>query len=182
MVRAICRILIGLALLAGPASASDLKTYVYDAQGRLTATARVASGPGSYVGYVFDDADNRLQRATGIVPLPAQPFQLSSGEVIVPIQSLVSGDGRSTLRLQADGNLVLYFGSTPLWASGTGVGNTMLLGMQGDGNLVLYSPSFAPLWASGTAGYPGAVAVLQNDCNLVIYSGSTPLWATGTQC
>ncbi len=101
--------------------------------------------------------------------------------MIVPVQQLTALDGRSSLVLQADGNLVLYFGSTPLWSSNTPAGQSMFLAMQGDGNLVLYSPSLVPVWFQVTS-TAGARLVLQNDCNLVLFNGSTPLWTTGTSC
>lgn len=181
MVRTACRVILMLALWPGSAQAGDLKTYIYDAQGRLIAVTRVTAGPGAYAGYSFDDADNRTQRIGGAAPLPAVPSELRPGEVMVPVQSLVSQDGRSTLQLQSDGNLVIYFGSTPLWGSGTGTGRSMVLAMQTDGNLVLYDPSLGPLWFQ-VFSQPGTRLVLQNDCNLVLINGSTPLWATGTSC
>lgn len=96
-------------------------------------------------------------------------------------QGIPSGNGRYSLNYQADGNLVLYAGSVPLWASGTwgrGVGRAV---MQADGNLVVYNGSGQPLWASGTYGNPGATLAVQDDGNVVIYRTSgVPIWATNT--
>lgn len=98
-----------------------------------------------------------------------------------PGQSFYSGNGRYHLSYQQDGNLVLYAGSAPLWASGTlgkGVGRAVL---QGDGNLVIYNSANQALWASGTWGNPGSTLAMQDDGNVVIYrSNHTPSWATNT--
>jgi len=51
--------------------------------------------------------------------------------------------------MQADGNLVLYQGATPLWASNTAGTGANIAAMQSDGNLVLYGPS-GPVWATNT--------------------------------
>jgi hypothetical protein len=94
-----------------------------------------------------------------------------------------SCDGRFKLIMQTDGNVVLYMGSKPLWASNT-VGCGGCFSMQGDGNLVVYdSGGQLPghgCWASGTNGHMPAFLALQNDGNLVIYSGPTAVWATNT--
>ena len=105
---------------------------------------------------------------------------LASGASLAPGQARVSADGQFHLEFQGDGNLVLYRGSTALWASRTG-GPTGNLAMQGDGNLVIYDASGRPLWATDTAGNPGAHLVVQTDGNVVLYSArGVPLWATNT--
>ena len=108
---------------------------------------------------------------------------LTQGQALTRGQSLVSQDGRFTLIMQGDGNLVLYWsGGASRWASNTAAHAVSQVIMQSDGNLVIYaSDGKTPLWASGTSGHPGAWLVLQDDGNLVIYSpGSKALWATGT--
>jgi hypothetical protein len=97
------------------------------------------------------------------------------------VTSVPSCDGRFTLTMQGDGNLVLYQGGTPLWASNTtGTGATRAA-MQGDGNLVLYTSAGSPVWASNTSNNAGAHLAVQNDGNTVIYSTSgSALWATNT--
>lgn len=105
--------------------------------------------------------------------------------------SITSQNGKYTLLLQTDGNLVLYSDIyTPsqavVWASNTaGTGSNNQLAMQSQGNLVLYSGSTVvwqpPVSMIGT-GASNYLAV-QNDGNLVLYSGpnlTNPIWATGT--
>ena len=94
---------------------------------------------------------------------------------------LTSCDGRFSLVMQGDGNLVLYQnGGSALWSTSTHGNSGAWAAMQTDGNLVVYSSGGSALWASGTQSYPGAELVVQGDGNLVIYDGSSAVWATGT--
>ncbi|HEX4787930.1 MAG TPA: lectin, partial [Actinospica sp.] len=96
-------------------------------------------------------------------------------------QSILSCDGRFSLVLGGDGNLVLYEGSTVLWSAGTAGKASTRAVMQGDGNFVIYNGSGSPVWASNTAGNNGATLLVQNDGNTVIYStGGAALWSTNT--
>jgi hypothetical protein len=106
---------------------------------------------------------------------------LTANQSLGSNQSLVSCDGRFNLIMQSDGNLVLYMGSTPLWASNTVNSGATKAIIQGDGNFVLYTSAGSPVWASNTAGNSGARLTLQNDGNLIVYSASgAVLWATNT--
>ena len=70
-----------------------------------------------------------------------------------PGQRLVASQCYYHVRMQGDGNLVLYAGpnaSTPLWASDTAVFPGAYAAMQKDGNLVVYSKSGYAKWASHT--------------------------------
>ncbi len=95
---------------------------------------------------------------------------------------LLSCDGRFSLELQQDGNLVLYKMGVALWSTNTWGKDGAVAVMQTDGNFVLYNSAGAPLWASGTYS-PGASLSLQTDGNLVVY-GQTggPVWSSGTCC
>ena len=107
--------------------------------------------------------------------------ELTANQQLTANQSLASCNGGYTLIMQGDGNLVLYQGSTALWASNTAGSAADEAIMQGDGNLVLYTSSGTPVWASNTAGNTGAYLEVQNDGNVVIYSASgSTLWSTGT--
>jgi hypothetical protein len=94
-----------------------------------------------------------------------------------------SCDGRFTLIMQHDGNLVLYQGSEPLWHAGTHDSGATAAVMQSDGNLVVYDDAGTAMWASGTSGYDWSAALVQDDGNLVIYSSDgKALWGTDTCC
>ena len=92
---------------------------------------------------------------------------LKPGDGLTAGQSLISKNGKYSLDLQGDGNLVIYRRSDglPIWASGTSAGN--ILAMQGDGNLVIYADSGVPSWASDTF-TPGSWATLTNAGELRI--------------
>lgn len=103
------------------------------------------------------------------------------GETLAAGDAFTSCDGRYSLIMQDDGNLVVYNGlSKPVWATGTqGAGNTAVF--QDDGNLVVYAPGGVPLWESGTGGNWGSTFIMQNDGNLVIYrSDGGAIFSTNT--
>lgn len=103
---------------------------------------------------------------------PAGATSVLGGTILKAGQTLTIQGG--TLAMQTDGNLVVYQGSTPIWATSyapsldaTGFfGPTEAMSCSGcyatfqtDGNLVLYNPSFNgnqyhSYWASGTGGNP----------------------------
>jgi hypothetical protein len=148
---------------------------------------------GTYEGHVMVDNDsNRVLMnrralikvggvglaATAALVLGADPAMARTG--LTPGQSLRNGarltspDGRYSLIMQSDGNLVIYGPGGAQWATSTnGPGRWAV--MQSDGNLVVYGPS-GPLWASNTGDQPGAHLVMQSDGNLVIYRGSVPVF------
>lgn len=115
-------------------------------------------------------------------PISAVDSTLTSGEEITVSSFIMSPDTQSVLRLQPDGNLVLYSNfSNPVWNSGTSTITAGRLIMQADGNLVLYKNDGTPAWHSNTYGNPGARLEMQTDGNMVVYtSGNTPVWASNT--
>jgi hypothetical protein len=118
-------------------------------------------------------------------PLPtgpqAQGDDMQPGEVLNPGSTISSANGRYHFTYQTDGNLVLYDGGAPLWASGTDGRPVGVCIMQGDGNLVIYTRGGTPIWSSDTWQHPGSRLVVQDDGNVVIYRpDGTPVWATGT--
>jgi hypothetical protein len=120
-----------------------------------------------------------------VTPLPKEPSgcgKIPPGEGLSAGHAYNSCDGRYTLAMQTDGNLVLYHnGKGPLWASNTYKSDGYVAVMQDDGNFVLYGHHDNPLWASHTNGQPGAWLALQDDGNLVVYTGQNkPIWATNT--
>ena len=181
------RMLIAAAVVAALATvpaahAQQTETYFYDVHGRLTAVTKNGGTSGGTSFYQLDSGDNRTSREVLTFAAPATGDRLVEGERLAPGQSLRSADNRFSMTLQRDGDLVLSFGTTILWRTGTANGAAAVLVMQGDGNLVMYTPSYVPVWNSGTNGYSGARLIVQTDGNLVIYSGSTAVWQSGTCC
>lgn len=90
---------------------------------------------------------------------------LKSGAGLAAGQALVSKNGKYSLDLQGDGNLVIYRRADmlPIWATGTAAGS--ILAMQGDGNLVLYADGGVPTWASDTF-TPGSWATITDQGEL----------------
>jgi len=112
---------------------------------------------------------------------PSPCGYLGGGSSLASGGALASCDGRFSLAMQGDGNLVLYFGATVLWSTGTAGNGGATLSMQTDGNLVVYSSADAALWSSGTAGNAGASLALQTDGNLVVYSAAdVAVWSSQT--
>lgn len=104
--------------------------------------------------------------------------QLSSGQSLADGAALTSPNGSYTLRMQTDGNLVEYHGSSVLFATDTGgqPGNSAV--MQTDGNFVVYGSAHQVRFNTSTEDHSGSRLDLQDDGNLVIYdSGGQPVWA-----
>ena len=129
-------------------------------------------------------ATTSLQRAARTrVGKPDVFATLPSGATLLPGESLVSANGRYTLDMQGDGNLVLYGAGLVLWDSGTVHEAGAYATLQGDGNFVIYRAGTA-LWSSVTDQAVHGVYTLtvQDDGNVVLYSPSgKPLWNTYTE-
>jgi|GEM_PF-2456662 len=112
-------------------------------------------------------------------PEPAPPASvLASGSKLLTGERLLSPDHQYELKMQIDGNLVLYHEGAALWATYTsGSGN--YAAMQPDGNLVVYNGG-AGLWNTSTWGFPGAELHLQDDGNLVVYQNGHAIWTYGS--
>ena len=121
------------------------------------------------------DSDNAVTWSSnsGAKLPPAQPAavtdKLVSGQAIWRGRlKLTSPNGAVTLTLQpSDGNLVLYQGTAPLWASakpGLGAWATV----QGDGNFVVYTSAGDPLWNSGTFGNGPSTLTVRDNGDLVL--------------
>lgn len=108
--------------------------------------------------------------------------KLTANESLKYNTLLVSSDGVYVLKLQSDGNLVLYApGGRAIWDSGTNGDSSTEAIMQDDGNFVIYDQSGNAPWSSGTDGEGGTYIVMQEDGNLVIYNNNgDAVWATNT--
>jgi hypothetical protein len=104
---------------------------------------------------------------------------LQAGQTLNAGEQLCSPNGRYVVFMQADGNLVVYNGNRPIWASNTMSSGATSMTIQTDGNLVVYAPGGPAAWDSGTAGAMGGYRLqIQDDGNLVIYIGETPVWSS----
>lgn len=105
---------------------------------------------------------------------------LESGSSLAAGQQLTSADGKHTLSMQSDGNLVLSTGGTPVWSTETDGSGAARADMQADGNLVLYKESGEAVWSTETSGNDGARLLLGNDRGLTVSNGGSNLWTSGT--
>jgi beta-glucanase (GH16 family) len=151
--------------------------------GKGTPTGATVPGRPMVIDYVAV-----YQRGGGSPPQqPGAQNQLRSGQRLLRGQQLDSSNGRFHLAMQADGNLVIYDGSSAIWATGTwnlpADRRPTRAEMQADGNFVLYNDANQGAWASGSwgAGRVNPFLEIQDDGNLVIYhNGRSALWASGT--
>jgi len=108
---------------------------------------------------------------------------LSAGQQLEGINYCVClGDGWQ-LRMQTDGNLVIYNqNNVAQWSTGTWGGDANSYAtMESSGDFEVWDDGVMR-WSSHTSGNPGAYLAFQNqDGNLVVYSSTgQALWASGT--
>jgi len=128
-------------------------------------------------------------RALPLVPATCGTIPRPSGYGyygLFPSSSVSSCDGRFVLKMQTDGNLVLYqvntIPSRALWWSGTNGSGAQYAVMLPDGNFLVYQQGHG-IWATNTGGNWGAQLAVQNDGNVVIYAtDGRAIWATNTCC
>jgi hypothetical protein len=128
-----------------------------------------------------------LFTVSALLALPQSANAAAGSDRLHPDETLSSGaaiaSAAGTLRMQSDGNLVLYANqNVPIWASNTDTPGAYAV-MQADGNLVLYQPRGSDrtaVWSSGTPGRGRSTLVMQSDGNLVIYGPSGPTWSTNS--
>ena len=158
----------------------DGNVVVYDRGGQvLWATGTVGGGAGKLV--VQDDGNLVLYNSLGAAWNNGSPGSdaLTTGGVLTAGQSLISQDGRNTVIMQNDGNLVVYVAGQPRFASHTS-GWDSSLRLQSDGNLVIYDYRNVAMWTSYTPGSRSGLLLMQDDSNLVLYGPSGAAFATGS--
>ena len=100
------------------------------------------------------------------------------GQGLLAGQALVSCDGRYTMAMQGDGNLVIYETGKPIWWTGTVNQPAAQVLLRADGNFVLYARDASVLWQSASKTANDVAAWLQGDGNFVIYDTVGPIFAT----
>ena len=110
-----------------------------------------------------------------LLALPASAQFIGRGQTLDRGDVVSSYNGRYQLRLQNDGNLVLYPmpNGAPLWGSGTEGQAVEKAVMQGDGNFVLYGYGGKPVWGSGTERTRATGAFVTDDGRFVIIRGNS---------
>ncbi|MEV0038182.1 hypothetical protein [Streptomyces sp. NPDC050804] len=90
--------------------------------------------------------------------------------------------GKSSLRMQTDGNFVLYDeNNRAKWATNT-QGRGDWARFNADGNLVVYNANGQSEWVSNTCCHSDYFLAVQADGNVVIYqNGYIARWATNTR-
>jgi hypothetical protein len=129
----------------------------------VTATNSAGTGPASSLSFQLERYD-----------------EMGAGQVLHAGEELRSPNGRYSLEVQVDGNVVVYADDVrPLWHTHTWRPDTEL-DLQYDGNLVSYDTYGYDTWNAGTFGNRDARLVMQDDGNLVLYGADgTPLWFSG---
>lgn len=110
--------------------------------------------------------------------------RLLKGQKLNRGEFLTSSNGRYSLAMQEDGNLVLYITGTivPVWSSRTCGERVAWLAMQEDGNLVIYKTDGTPIWKTDSSASDVAWFVVQDDGNLCCYrANGAVLWASNTR-
>ena len=92
---------------------------------------------------------------------------------------ITSKNNRLELNMTADGYLVLYCISIPIWSSNTNGDGAKFATFQKDGNLVIRQDKLIIYAANDEY---GTELVLQDDANLVIYDNNRfkAIWASAT--
>lgn len=98
--------------------------------------------------------------------------QLGSGSQLQEGQYLQSSDGRFTLDMQTDGNLVLYGpAQTWLWGSATSrLSGVSYAALNSNGDLALFDSQGNQLWSLGVSG--ASTATVQSDGNFCLNNSS----------
>ena len=124
---------------------TDGNLVIYARGGVVIWSSNTWGNPGSHL-VLQDDGNVVIYRPDGApiwstnTWLPTGPAatgnDMQPGQVLDPGGTITSTNGQYSFVYQGDGNLVLYEGGNPLWASNTWGQPVGVCIMQGDGNLV----------------------------------------------
>ncbi|MFI5938923.1 hypothetical protein ACIBCB_01440 [Streptomyces uncialis] len=118
--------------------------------------------------------------APGAAARPTSDNIIRPRATICKNQAWTSGNGRAVLRLQEDGNFVLYKDGRAAWQAPNTWSRGNCAVFQEDGNFVVYDSEGKAVWAAGTWN-KGAYLAVQDDGNVVVYDrNNRPVWATNT--
>ncbi|GAA0300092.1 hypothetical protein GCM10010302_43320 [Streptomyces polychromogenes] len=118
--------------------------------------------------------------APAAAPAARSDAHFYGGSTLYKNQAWTSGNGRTVLRVQSDGNFVLYKDGRAAWQAPGVWPKANRAVFQEDGNFVVYDANGNAVWAAGTW-HKGAYLSVQDDGNAVVYnSANQPVWATNT--
>lgn len=177
----------GTVVFRGPKGTKLAEAPVNVANGKASASISI-NQPGTYKAQYIPDTTHSADPTMGWGDVRYNP-SVGDIQVIAPVipssrtvpslnpgQSVTSLNGAYRLTMQADGNLVVYRGNSPVWATMTSLENSYMR-VQPDGNVVLYAPENDPLWNTGTYHSGNTTPKLQDDGNLVVYrSDGLAIW------
>lgn len=181
-------VLLAAAFLAfgSAAAAQDVQTFLYDANGRLTATTTArAAGDAATSYYALDGADNRLGHGASAVSPPPTGDTFAFPYTLVPTQKLTSANGQYTMTFEPSGDLVIRNTSgAMMWNSCTGQGRSWFVRIpSSSGQLIVFDTTGVAIWTAGAPGNPGSVLTLQNSGVAILKtSGGATLWTSSTPC
>jgi hypothetical protein len=171
---------------------TDGNFVCYDAAGKAYWASNTAFGSLPFLSaphsVVLQDDGNLIiyDTTTGAALWTSNTFQSWGRNRLLPNQqlnindSITSMNGRVTLIMQRDGNLVIYrVGDGALWSTNTWGKPVTHTIMQADGNLVCYDDAGTAYWSSNTWGTNAAYAELEEDGTLNVsdHNGQV-LWSS----
>jgi hypothetical protein len=135
--------------------------------------------------FIDDRARAHLRKILGASLDASQPAGdvLSVGGRLDPGDKLTSHNGRYTLVMQGDGNLVGYDGTQAFWDTATWGRPGCYLVAEPSGRFTVMTPEGTVAWTRESGSAHGYLCI-QDDRNIVIYSSSglnpTAAWASNT--
>jgi hypothetical protein len=162
-------------------ASGGLNNLLYATDVAKTFSRPTADGFHAEQGLGVPDVTKLISALRSRVPLIASAVQ---GTTLNPLMSIRSLNGTYVLKMQLDGNLVLFNGSgSAIWNTGTQSYPGAYATLQKDGNLVVYDAKAQYKWASWSNSYTGINARLSidDDGSMRIFKPQTSLWTIGTR-